>query len=170
LDLGCGTGLELEEIFKINPDINVTGIDLTQAMLDMLSEKYSDKSIMTICASYLDYDFGEGKYDCVISFETMHHWSHETKAQVYKNIYIALKNSGSYIECDYMVEKQSEEDYWFSESDRIRAEQNIMAGEFYHLDTPCTIDNQIKLLLQAGFTQANMVWRKGGTTIIVATK
>jgi SAM-dependent methyltransferase len=36
LDLGCGTGLELEEIFKLYPDIGVTGIDLTQAMLDKL--------------------------------------------------------------------------------------------------------------------------------------
>jgi len=36
LDLGCGTGLELDEIFKAKPSINVTGIDLTQAMLDKL--------------------------------------------------------------------------------------------------------------------------------------
>jgi GrpB-like predicted nucleotidyltransferase (UPF0157 family)/SAM-dependent methyltransferase len=168
LDLGCGTGLELEEIFKIHPNINVTGIDLTQPMLDRLSEKYGDKNITTICASYLDYDFGEDMYDCAISFETMHHWSHGVKADVYKNIRRALKNGGRYIECDYMVEKQAEEDYWFSESKRIRTEQNIPDNEFYHLDTPCTVDNQIKLLLQSGFTRANMVWRKGGTTIIVA--
>ena len=40
LDLGCGTGLELTEIFTRFPDIQVTGIDLTQAMLDKLYEKY----------------------------------------------------------------------------------------------------------------------------------
>ena len=170
LDLGCGTGLELEEIFKINPDINVTGIDLTQPMLDRLSEKYSDKNVTTICASYLDYEFGDGKYDCVISFETMHHWPYEVKAQVYNNILITLKNGGRYIECDYMVEKQSEEDYWLSESKRIRAEQNIADNEVYHLDIPCTIDNQTKLLLKVGFARVDMVWRKGGTTIIVAEK
>lgn len=28
LDLGCGTGLELDEIFRLHPDIRVTGIDL----------------------------------------------------------------------------------------------------------------------------------------------
>ena len=170
LDLGCGTGLEFEEIFKIYPDIKITGIDLTQQMLDRLSGKYSDKNITTICASYLDYDFGGVEYDCVISVETMHHWPREVKARVYSNILSALKSGGRYIECDYMVEKQSEEDYWFSVSKTIRAEQNIEDNEFYHIDTPCTIDNQIKLLLQSGFAQANMVWRKGGTTIIVAEK
>lgn len=38
LDLGCGTGLELDEIFKTKPLIHVTGIDLTQAMLDKLKQ------------------------------------------------------------------------------------------------------------------------------------
>jgi SAM-dependent methyltransferase len=170
LDLGCGTGLELEEIFRIFPDMNVTGIDLSRPMLDRLSEKYGSQNVTVICASYLDYDFGEKKYDCAISFETMHHWSHEAKAGVYKNIRKALKNGGRYVECDYMVDSQSEEDRWFSESKRIRTEQNIPEVELYHLDTPCTVDNQIKLLLRAGFARAYTVWRKGGTTIIVAEK
>ena len=29
LDLGCGTGLELEPVFERFPDLRVTGIDLT---------------------------------------------------------------------------------------------------------------------------------------------
>jgi tRNA (cmo5U34)-methyltransferase len=36
LDLGCGTGLELDEIFKVNPTVQVTGIDLTASMLEKL--------------------------------------------------------------------------------------------------------------------------------------
>ena len=28
LDLGCGTGLELEEYFSLNPNAHITGIDL----------------------------------------------------------------------------------------------------------------------------------------------
>jgi tRNA (cmo5U34)-methyltransferase len=38
LDLGCGTGLELDEIFKTHPNIKVTGVDLTKAMLDVLKQ------------------------------------------------------------------------------------------------------------------------------------
>lgn len=36
LDLGCGTGLELDMIWQNNPDIVVTGVDLCQGMLDKL--------------------------------------------------------------------------------------------------------------------------------------
>jgi len=170
LDLGCGTGLELEEIFRRFPNISITGIDLTQAMLDKLQEKYGDKQVRLICASYLGLDFGQEKYDCVISLETMHHLTHEEKLALYTNINKTLKPGGSYIEGDYMVETQAQEDALFAECKKLRAEQNIPDGDFYHFDTPCTVDNQIKLLLQVGFSSANKVWRKGNTTIIVAKK
>ena len=52
LDLGCGTGLELEEYFSVNPDAGITGIDLTQAMLDELRSKFPDKDLTLICGSY----------------------------------------------------------------------------------------------------------------------
>ena len=32
LDLGCGTGLELEAYFEVNPNAKITGIDLTEAI------------------------------------------------------------------------------------------------------------------------------------------
>ena len=34
LDLGCGTGLELEAIYSLFPRLKVTGIDLTKAKQD----------------------------------------------------------------------------------------------------------------------------------------
>lgn len=170
LDLGCGTGLELDEIFKIKPFINVTGIDLTQAMLDKLKQKHPNKNLKLINESYFDYDFGTAKYDTAVSFQTLHHFSHEDKLKLYKKIFNALKSNGEYIECDYMVESQEDEDFYYSENKRIRKEQNILEGEFYHYDTPCTIDNQIKLLTKAGFKVVKMHWRMENTTIIVAKK
>ena len=170
LDLGCGTGLELDEIFKTKSSINVTGIDLTQAMLDKLKQKHPDKNLTLINASYFDYDFGTCKYDAAISFQTMHHFSHEDKLKLYSKIFASLKTNGQYIECDYMVESQQEEDLYYSENKRMREEQGIPAGEFYHYDTPCTIDNQIKMLSKAGFKTVKISWRVENTTIIVVKK
>lgn len=47
---------------------------------------------------------------------------------------------------------------------------NIPDGEFYHFDTPCTIDNQIAMLKKAAFLSVEMVWRMENTTMIVAKK
>jgi tRNA (cmo5U34)-methyltransferase len=170
LDLGCGTGLELDDIFKTHPKIKVTGIDLTKAMLVILKQKYWDKDITLINASYFEYDFGVENFDAIISFQTMHHFSHDKKVELYSKLYNALKPGGKYIECDYMVIEQSEEDFYFKENDRIRKEQDITDGDFYHYDTPCTVVNQIKMLLEAGFDKVEKVWREENTTIILSDK
>lgn len=170
LDLGCGTGLELEGIFKRFPEISVTGIDLAKAMLDKLSEKYSDKNITLINGDYFSTDLGRERFDTAISFQTMHHFSHEMKIGLYKKILDSLKSGGVYIECDYMVETQEEENHWYAENARIRKELNIPENEFYHYDTPCTVENQIKMLLAAGFVSAEKVYRVENTTIIIARK
>jgi tRNA (cmo5U34)-methyltransferase len=170
LDLGCGTGLELDEIFKRMPNVSVVGIDLTQAMLDKLVQKHNDKNIKLICGNYFNVDLGENVFDAAISFQTMHHFSHAEKVDLYTRICNALKEKGVYIECDYMVTEQSVEDELFAEYARLRREINIPDGEFYHFDTPCTIDNQIEMLKKAGFSSAETVWRMENTTIIVAKK
>lgn len=170
LDLGCGTGLELDEIFKELPRIAVTGIDLTQAMLDKLKQKYRDKSIDLICGSYFDVDLGTSKYDCAVSFQTMHHFSHEAKTALYRKVLQSLKENGIYIESDYMVEEQEEEDFYYAENKRIRKELNLPEREFYHYDTPCTISNQLSMLTMAGFSKAEKVFRSENTTIVIAHK
>ena len=40
LDLGCGTGLEMDWYFQNNPTAAVTGIDLSEGMLRAFHEKY----------------------------------------------------------------------------------------------------------------------------------
>lgn len=168
LDLGCGTGLELDEIFKTFPDIAVTGIDLTQPMLDKLKEKHPDKNLNLICGDYFTVDLGMKKFDCCVSFQTMHHFTHAKKIELYQKICSALTDTGCYIECDYMVESQEEEDFLFGENERLRKEQNIPEGEFCHFDTPCTIENQIAMLKAAGFQNVTQKFRVGNTTILVA--
>ena len=69
-----------------------------------------------------------------------------------------------------MVTEQSVEDELFTEYARLRREMNIQDGEFYHFDTPCTIENQIEMLKKAGFLSVEMVWRMENTTMIVAKK
>lgn len=85
-------------------------------------------------------------------------------------MYDSLKAGGFYIEGDYMVTDQKEEDFYFSEIKSIKQEQGIPEEEFYHYDTPCTINNQIKLLESAGFKNVRMLWRKKNTTIIIGEK
>jgi len=168
LDLGCGTGLELDKIFQLFPAAEVTGIDLTRAMLDRLRQKHPDKKLILIEGNYLEYDFGVGRFDAAVSFETMHHFSRPEKVKLYEKICRALKPDGIYLECDYMVTDPEEEKLLLREAERIRAEQQLESGKIYHIDTPYTVGHQIQMLEQAGFPKAEALWRLGNTTIVRA--
>lgn len=171
LDLGCGTGLELDEIFKINPTVRVVGVDLSKDMMEKIKEKHQDKldQIELVVDSYFNYDMGEEVFDAAVSVETMHHFTHEEKIKLYKNIFKSLKQGGVYIETDYVALSQEEENYHFSENKRIRKEMGITEG-FYHYDTPCTVKNQIKMFYEAGFKRVEKVWQCKNTVIIVGEK
>jgi tRNA (cmo5U34)-methyltransferase len=176
IDFGIGTGLELEDIFKRFPEAEVTGLDIAGNMLQLLRESYPDKNIKLHCASYFDYDFGTCRYDAALSVMTLHHYDHETKVNLYRRIYNCIKENGIYIECDYMLSEhdhdnaQEMENFYFSEYERLKHEQGITDKREYHYDTPCTVSNQIKMLLEAGFANVMEVWRKGNAVVLTAYK
>ena len=170
LDLGCGTGLELDEIFKRFPTLRVTGIDLTSEMLDELHRKHPDKDLTLICDDYFTADFTGAPFDAVVSFESLHHFTKEKKQALYQRIFDALMPDGIYIECDYMAKDDAEEDALFAECARLRREQGLDPEAFYHFDTPCTVENQKKMLNGVGFAHVDEIFRIGGTVMLVAYK
>ena len=170
IDFEIGTGLELAEIFQRFPDVEVTGLDIAENMLHLLRETYPDKNIRLHCESYLNFDFGNCRYDVAMSVMTLHHYNHKTKAYLYRKIYDCIKQNGIYIECDYIISDQKLEDFYFAEYERLKIEQGINDNGEYHYDTPCTIDNQLKMLSAAGFTNVREVWRNNNTVIIIAEK
>lgn len=180
LDLGIGTGLELKAIFDLFTDIHVTGIDIAENMLDCLKEKYNREyergQINLIHMSYLDYDYNGKEYDAVISVMTLHHYTHEVKTEIYRNIRSVLKDGGVYIESDYMISElenpdpQAIEDELFHNLMILRKKQGLDEKSEYHYDTPCTVPNQIKMLYDAGFSNVEITHRFGNTIVLRCTK
>ena len=170
LDLGCGTGLELDAILARHATLSVTGIDLCDAMLEKLRSKHSDKALTLICGDYFQVDFGADRFDVAVSFETLHHFSYEKKLGLYQRIFNALHSDGVYIECDYMVETQDEEDALMAQNEALRRGEGIADEAYYHFDTPFTVANQVDLLQKAGFTEIQKLFRMGGTVLLIAKK
>ena len=70
LDLGCGTGLELQEYYKLNPSAKVVGIDISKGMLAKLKKKFDGKDITLILGSYFDVPLGKNEFDAAVSVES----------------------------------------------------------------------------------------------------
>ena len=168
LDLGCGTGLELEEYFRLNPEADVTGIDLSEAMLKALKEKLPDRRISLVVGSYFDVPFGEKKYDAAVSVESLHHFPAEQKETLYAKLRAALKDNGFFVLIDYFAESEEMEKEYFRNLKQLRAEQGLPEDEFFHYDTPLTADHEIRVLRQAGFSDVQILKEWGTTFTLLA--
>lgn len=170
LDLGCGTGLELEEYFRLNPTAKVTGIDLAPGMLAELKRKLADYDVNVILGSYFEVPFGNGLYDAAVSVESLHHFTREEKFPLYWKLHQALKDGGYFILTDYFSLSDKEENFHQAELLRLKRLQGLTDGGFYHYDTPLTVKHEMEVLSAAGFSAVEITDSWGVTHTIKATK
>jgi ubiquinone/menaquinone biosynthesis C-methylase UbiE len=105
LEIGVGTGLMLEELFKIKPNCNYTGIDHTDSMLEE-AKKRLPHSIKLIEKDVLDMNL-DTKFNVIFSHggvwgfaEKMfgsHILNKESNKEGLKNIHKHLKSQGKFL-------------------------------------------------------------------------
>lgn len=166
---------EMSDFFQsgwmvMNPGIEVTGVDLCQSMLDKLLEKHSDKHLITVCQDYFQYNLGYGKWDAIISFESLHHFLPERKGELYRKIYNGLKKGGVFLLGDYIACCDEEEKLLRNVYLKKRKQSLIPDNHFVHFDIPLTLEHESKLLQDAGFIIAKVLNDPDGVTIITAEK
>ena len=168
LDLGCGTGLELEEYFALNPAAEVTGIDLSEAMLGALKAKFPDRKLTLINGSYFDVPLGERRFDGAVSVESLHHFTAEKKAGLYKKLHAALKPGGVFVLTDYFAESEALEKEYFENLALLKKQQGLDDGTFYHYDTPLLAAHETEILRGAGFRDVRIVkqWSESTYTVL----
>ena len=170
LDLGCGTGLELEEYLSLNPTAKITGIDLSAGMLGELRRKFEGKDITLLLGSYFDLPLGNKVYDAAVSVESLHHFTKEQKVKLYTKLYKSLRNGGYFILTDYFSLSDEEEIMHRQALLTLKSEQGIEDDEIYHYDTPLTVEHETSALLEAGFSSVEVLKNWGATYTIKACK
>jgi tRNA (cmo5U34)-methyltransferase len=170
LDLGCGTGLELQEYDKLNSSAKITGIDLSQGMLSALKQKFKGKEITLILGSYFDVPLGENVFDAAVSVESLHHFTKQEKVGLYSKLHTALKDNGYFILTDYFSLSDDEEQMHRRNLATLKAEQGITDDEFYHYDTPLTVKHESEALVEAGFASVEVLNNWGATYTVKAVK
>lgn len=155
LDLGCGTGLEIDELLKCFPKLQITGVDLSRDMLAQLQKKHPQ--VRCIQGDYFQTELGNECFDCAVSVESLHHFTPERKLGLYQRIYRALKFGGQFWEVDYLACCREEEELLMETCREKRRSSGIPDNVFVHFDTPLTVEHETELLLQAGFSSVELV-------------
>ena len=170
LDLGCGTGLELEYFFSLNPAARVTGIDLSRDMLNALRLKFPKQNLDLIHASYFDVPFGTKCFDAAVSVESLHHFTAEQKLGLYQKLLAALKDDGRFVLTDYFAESEALEKEYFQNLAELKKEQGLTDDAFYHYDTPLTVEHETEILHAAGFGKVRVMENWEATYTLVAER
>lgn len=170
LDLGCGTGLELDWYFPRNPTAQVTGIDLSAKMLAVLQDKHAAYHLDLICGNYFDVPFGEGVFDCAVSVESLHHFTQAEKLPLYQKLCRSLKPGGYFLLTDYFALSKAEEQQHRHTFLALLQAQQLPFHAIYHYDTPLTVAHEQEVLLSAGFSTVEVLGSWGATHTLKAVR
>ena len=169
LDLGAGTGLELQFILAKAPNANITAVDLSEEMLRKLVNKYEKigTQIKTIAGSYLSLELVPQSFDYIVSVMSLHHLRPVKKIALYKKLKKALIPTGIYVEGDYIVSIQEEKEL-LKTFLRQKKNDSLLEDGQYHIDIPFSEETQIQTLKDAGFKEVNVIFRTSRSNVVVA--
>ena len=89
---------------------------------------------------------------------------------MYCKLHDALKPDGYFILTDYFSLSDEEELARRQELCRLKAEDGLSDDEFYHYDTPLTVQHETEALLAVGFSSVEVLDSWGATHTLKAKR
>ncbi len=167
LDLGAGTGLLSDFIFRACPNAKFTLMDVSEEMLEKARERFKDR---LEGVSFLLSDYARtplpGKYEVVVSSLSIHHLTEPEKIELFRKIYHALEIGGIFINADQVLGATPEIEKSYQETWLKQVRENgvtdaelAAARERMKEDKMSTLHAQLLWLKEANFTNVNCWWK-----------
>lgn len=117
LDLGCGDGLMVQELLKVDENIDATLIDGSQEMLDAAAKRLARfENMHWIHASFQDLlvqDPLQNTFDFVLSSLAIHHLVMAEKAALFEFVYRHLNPEGFFLNIDVVLSPTEDLESWY---------------------------------------------------------
>jgi tRNA (cmo5U34)-methyltransferase len=193
LDLCCGEGLLAQTILEKRPDISVTGMDGSSAMLWKARQRLSPFGARFRAVSFdlqqTDWRKTEVQVHAVVSSLAIHHLDSMEKLRLYHDIFRLLSPGGALIVADLIEPagenaKKAAAARW-DQAVRERSlelDGNLEAFEYFKetqwnlfrfpdaMDMPSSLADHFQWLAQAGFIEVDVYWMKAGHAIYGGNK
>lgn len=103
MDLGCGTGSLLKLIKTRYPNIDATGIDADEKILNIAQKKIrkNNLNIKFVKTSADTLPFPDSSFDVIVSTLVFHHLPTKVKIQSLKEVHRILKKNGRFLLVDF---------------------------------------------------------------------
>ena len=118
LDLGCGDGILISELLKIDNSIEATLIDGSEDMLNKAKDRLKAfGNLHFIRASFQELLNNnttlQGYYDFIVSSLAIHHLTMEEKTALFKIIYSHLNVDGYFLNIDVVLAPSDALEQWY---------------------------------------------------------
>ena len=191
LDLGCGSGDVTAEIIKQRPDTSAFMVDLSEEMIQLVSERFRSNKNIEVISSNLDDGIPDNllsnKFDVVISTFALHHVEYEKRVGLYSQIKQILCDGGLFINGDMFIGESPGITDWERDnmvgqaSKRFNSELGLKTTpeQVKHQlseesaeqgDKPGTIWKMCEDLRQSGFQDVDCIWMNYHLGIVVGSK
>ncbi|HVC96101.1 MAG TPA: class I SAM-dependent methyltransferase [Pirellulales bacterium] len=168
LDVGCGGGNYTLKLLQRMPNLNVTLVDLSQAMLDRAFQRVRPKttgSLDMIQADIRDVEFGMGRFDVVLASAVLHHLRTDDEWRaVFQKLHDAIAPRGSFWIFDIVESPLPETQavHWRRYGEYLTAAGGeAFREELYERiiaeDTPRSVPFQLGLLRAVGFSEVELL-------------
>lgn len=175
-DLGAGTGLLSMYWYQHFPNAHYYLQDSAESMLQQARLRFNG---LSGCEFEL-VDYTEACYheaDLIVSALSIHHLEDVEKAQLFRRIYSALPSGGNFINYDQFCEDtQAQTDEVHQEWLSYIMNSGLSDAEISRwrerskLDRECSVNQEIALLQQAGFSSVKLIFKSGRFAVIHAVK
>jgi len=168
LDLGAGTGLFSHHVLERFPKGRFVLYDVAGKMLDVARERFRNfpEQFRYVTADYRTLE-NAGSFDLVISSLSIHHLDDREKQELCRQIYGILRKPGVFLNIDlikgptpYLEEYYCND--WYEKMRLAGApDEEVRAGIERRLayDRDALMDDQLRWLREAGFSDADCVYR-----------
>lgn len=168
LEVGCGGGNYTLKLLERMPALNVTLVDLSQAMLDLAVPRVRPATtgrVEAIQADIRDFDCESERFDIVLASAVLHHLRTDDQwHSVFQKLHDALRPGGSFWIFDIVESPMAELQaiHWRRYGDYLtQAGGAAFKTELYERiiaeDTPRSVPYQLDLLRSVGFSDVELL-------------
>ncbi len=186
LDLGCGDGLFVQELLRIDPEMEATLVDASDDMLAAARRRLSGHGRTSfIRASFQDIlvdDPFRVSFDFILSSLAIHHLDRDQKEALYAYAFSRLKPGGMFVVVD-VVRAPTEalqdmymalwEEWIIRNSDSSKRPELSQVPRKYRENPdnkPDSLMTQLRMLERIGFKNVDCYYKFGIFTIFGGTK
>ncbi len=178
LELGCGDGRVTHELLQIDANLEGTLIDGSAEMVESAKNRLKSypglKFIQNTFQELVNSNLLSETFDFVVSSLAIHHLQEDEKKTLFEYVYNHLSPSGFFLNMDVIRAPTESLENWYlklwkewiieneAKMEHSESFQNIPDQYKNNPDNnPDTLENQLKLLKSAGFSNVDCYYKYG---------